>query len=259
MLSGTARLQFDMRGIPDFSSPIGDALRASAVAYWKMDEPSGIRADKSNHGKSLEDIGNVLGVGGKIVNSAELTSNAKILRRINDNFLQSFGLKTITVCAWVKKESFSPTDTDHTLFFSYSSASTDVDYFCGIYSAANPNDNGFYIDLFNEGIEIAFLQHSLIPVVGTYYFTEFYIDSVNQRVGVSVNASLETTAFYGSPSATSDVVDVFGVGNQTNSQKNPASHTFNGQVDEVAVFNRLITQTERDYLYNSGAGRSLYP
>ena len=29
-------------------------------------------------------------------------------------------------------------------------------------------------------------------------------------------------------------------------------------VDEVGVWRRILTQTERDYLYNSGAGRALF-
>ena len=74
------------------------------------------------------------------------------------------------------------------------------------------------------------------------------LDSVHQDSSDEANSSIDTNEFL--------IGALWGSGGADNL---PKRSFFNGSLDELIIFNRTITQTEIDYLYNSGAGVSLSP
>jgi hypothetical protein len=87
------------------------------------------------------------------------------------------------------------------------------------------------------------------PSTGTWYFLVAHHDSVNNQIGISVNnGTTDTTATTG---GVRDGTAPFRVGAFGN-----ATSPFDGRIDAVMIWKRLLTAAEKAYLYDSGNGRS---
>lgn len=88
----------------------------------------------------------------------------------------------------------------------------------------------------------------------TWYHVYAYHDSVNNQIGISVNnETIVTTATTGAPGSTPGIP--FRVG----ARDTPGSELyFNGDIDELGMWSRTLSTTERNTLYNSGTGK-FYP
>lgn len=223
--------------------PIGDALRADAAAYWKMDEASGTRVDATGNGFDLSDLNNAGSATGKNGNGL-LVSGAAHYARYNGTGLQ-FGDTSFSIAAWVKIAAFAVGQSQN--IFSYINDSTfEVEW------ALESDDFGDYfgmafytlaqtIDTFDFG---AIVTDQWYFVVCEYNKADskerLYIDNVLARESALVaNIATANVVSFG--------LEATGLGS-TNCIR-----------DEVLVINRVLTTAEKDYLYNSGSGRTLYP
>ena len=87
------------------------------------------------------------------------------------------------------------------------------------------------------------------PSTGTWYFLVVQHDATNNQIGISVNnGTTDTTATTG---GVRDGAAPFRIGAFGN-----ATSFFDGRIDAVMVWKRLLTAAEKAYLYDSGNGRS---
>lgn len=89
------------------------------------------------------------------------------------------------------------------------------------------------------------------PVISTntWYHVVFWHDATNDEIGLSVNDSSATTAHAGGVYTGTTAFWIGGIANSSN-----AGTWFNGDVDEVGLWDRVLTAAEITQLYNSGAG-----
>ncbi len=218
-------------------------LNASLISYWKLDEASGTRVDSepTDTPQDLTDNNTVTSNTGKINSAGQFTSaNTEYLSRADSTDL-STGNIDFTVAAWVYLDSNAvemvaaskwTSGTDREWYVEYSHA---VDRFRFATYAANADANNFGS-----------------PSTGTWYLIIAWYDSVNDLLGISINDGTPDTQ--GSSSGTQDGAAAFNIGRLGN-----GFAYFNGRIDEVAFWKKVLTSGERTEYYNAGAGKPCCP
>ncbi len=214
------------------------SLTTSLVSYWNLDEASGNRAD--SHGtNTLTDNNTVASATGKIGTAGDFEKNNSEWLSHADNADLSTGDIDWTVQAWVQLES-KPAG----------------DYMCvvgkggsgGEYALFwNAPDDRFY--LYVNGAFGSIKANTFgAPSLATWYCLHIWHDSVNNLVGISVNAGTADTASYSG--GITDGTGAFAIGRD---EIGPAGY-WDGLIDEVGFWKRVLTSQERTDLYNAGAG-----
>lgn len=85
--------------------------------------------------------------------------------------------------------------------------------------------------------------------INTWYLIHAWHDSVNNLVGISVNAGTPDTA---ADAGGTDTNKGFAIG--TMGDYHDASSTWDGLLNQVAMWKRVLTSGDRSSLYNAGAG-----
>lgn len=242
-MSGTwadAGLRVAWTNFPDFGG-IGDVLRADAVAYWKLDEASGTRADSTGRGHDLSDVQGDVSVGaGKVGNSAVFGGvNQQRLRCVADSDLIMSGAD-FYIALWAKLN--TPT---------YYALAMRFDQFDEEYAVEFSGDlSRISLSLGNNGYVEANTFGDV--TTGVWYFIEAY-NRTDGIYGIAVNGGVFDTGV--ELSALPELSTPFTVGNL----ERIGGFSVQGAIDEIGVWRRLLTADERAYLYNGGDGRTLYP
>ena len=217
-------------------------IYANLQATWAMNEVSGVRYDNSGKGNNLSDYNTVGSVAGKISNAAYFVkANSECLYRVPWNP----GDIDFTFAGWVYLRDKSVNQ--HILYEYATGASryrllynktTDTFRF----SVSTDGTNNVYIDAGNLGS----------PAINTWYWICCYHDSVNNKIGIKINAlAANTEGFYGGIyTGGTDHEFVIGAWSKT---LGPADVN----VDSTQYWTRLLSDDEKAYMYNSGNGREL--
>ena len=242
--------------------PIGDALRADAVAYWKLDEASGTRADATGNGNNLTDArSNVASESGKVGQSASFVMDENsVLYCLNNSDLRITG-GSFTVCAWLWLDAKAPCG--YTIIGKTDNNDTEwaIDYRP---PDPDPENNPDRFDWYMLGAGYEFpgvIANTFgAPNLHTWYFVVIAYDATNGVMKIRVDNGADDTFDWmgGTPETTA----AFGIGGYVNEDPpDPpmAAGDFDGRVDEVGIWKRLLTEEELAYLWNSGAGRALFP
>lgn len=226
------------------ADPIGDALRADAVAYWKLDEASGTRADSTGRGNNLTDASsNVGSASGKVGNCATYTSSptGKRLRKASVADLEMGG--TNFYCAfWLQQ-----TDANAILCIQKQNA-TDFEY------DVNVTDAGLLSFALGGG---GYVESSVTLSLNTWYFVEVYYKQADDSYGIAVDNGAFVT---GSAPSLAVTTAEFSIGAYM-----AGIPQGDLKMDEVGIFrpsgnlSTWLTADKRSYLYNSGSGKTLYP
>lgn len=247
MLSGTARLQINLWGIPVISSdPIGDALRSAAVAYWNMDEASGTRVD-SKGANDLLQTDNPLGVTGKVGNAVSFDGTTQVLTCTSNSDLKVTSGQDYTWCLWVKLNSKA---TSQGFISKVDQDLGDTEYLITYNSGADRFELTVVQDSTSATVGASTFG---APSIGVFYFITCQYDESDTSTGLKI--SINNGAFNASshPAVAGTDAD-FLVG-----QDYYYTGASDGLVDEVGFWKRLLTSEELTYLYNSGLGRTLFP
>jgi hypothetical protein len=86
------------------------------------------------------------------------------------------------------------------------------------------------------------------PSLGTWYFVVGWHDSVNNQIGIQVNSGTANTTSHSTGVTDNNTVLAIGAYDSV------PNHTFNGRIDEVGFWKKVLTAQERTDLYNSGLG-----
>lgn len=211
------------------SNPVLDGL----VAYWKMDEAGSVpRLDSSGNAHTLAVNGTVNSGAGKINNGA-VTNGA------GANFLSCAdavfsGVAPFTAFVW-----FAPAVANASL---YIISHYNPGLLQGWAIRQDSTSNNFQLrinaDLLYPGVTI---------VPGTFYLVIITIEATQRTIRVNNGADVVAAADVPLNPAVNFVVG-----------GNSAGGTFSGTLDEVGIYNRVLTSAEKDALWNAGAGKQ-YP
>lgn len=220
------------------------ALTDSLIAYWKLDEASGSRAD-AHSTNTLTDNNTVTSNPGIINTAAQFTAANSESLSAADSAALSTGNIDFTIACWVYLDSKATRETIATKGGGGASTSDEwiLDYL-------NTSDR-FRFFTGGGSYKIATANNLGSPSTETWYFIVAWHDAAADTVNIQVNdGAIDSTATAGV--APSDTTQGFKLGQYA------SSLYMNGRIDEVGFWKRTLTTQERTNLYNGGAGLA-YP
>lgn len=216
--------------------------KTGLVAWWSLDETSGTRND--SHGTNhLADGNTVLYGTGKISNAADFEATNSEYLYLADNAALSMGDIDFTLVAWVKFESSTA---DMIVLSKYDYGASQREYQVLVNAS-----NRVFLYVSGNGTTTAY-DSATGPIDGEWGFVVCWHDATANTINVQVNN--------GTPSSTSysggvlDGTATFAIGSRFNNGTPDAF--FDGLIDEVSIWKRVLTADERTWLFNSGNGRS---
>jgi len=231
------------------------ALTTNLVSYWKLDEASGNAAD-SVGGNTLANQNTATYSAGKINNGVALASASSQYLSIADASQTGLDIATAwSISAWVKITSFA--NAEFCIAGKYLTTGNQRQYRMILESSGG--GTALYVELDNSDDGTSSAGHFLefdasqsdIDTTGVWYHIVGTVDVTSGAGVIYVNGTARTsskvvgTTLGGIKNGTG----AFAVG----AFANPGGY-FNGMIDEVGVWSRVLTSTEVTSLYNAGAG-----
>jgi hypothetical protein len=207
------------------------------VSFWPLDEVSGRRADV--HGtNALTDNNSVASATGKVGLAADFEGDNSESLSVADNTSLSMGVsQDFAIALWVYRESSSGFQV------LLSKSETDIEYAIfdtGVFSLEVYGSAGFG--------DVGTLTSTIPLSLNTWYFLVVWHDAAANTLNLSVNGSAPESI--GHSAGVYDGAGTFRLGSYVY-----GSH-FDGLLDQVGIWKRLLTADEITWLYNSGAGRT---
>lgn len=229
------------------------ALFDNLIAYYEMEEASGNRTDVFG-GHTLTDVNTVASAAGKVGDGADLElSNSEYLYNTSTDFHRT-GANLFSVSGWMKAESLPGSNVSAVMIVNKKTSNSVGDCFkIGIGKSNHPTPNpifaqtwassGGFLDLDTIGFFSA--------VVGTWYHVVFVKAATNDWKlyvnGVLIEASTATRS--------NDATGLNGISIGAEDQESSGvGQYFDGVLDEIAVFDTALTDTDVRDLYNNGEG-----
>lgn len=217
---------------------------AAAVGAWNLDEASGDRADQVGS-STLTDLNTVGSAAGKFGNAADFEADtSEALICAGDNAALSMGDVDFTLRCWVKLESKGAT---RGILAKWNASSSNREYAL-IYNTSNDRYE-FYVSSNGTAIANVTANNHGSPSTGTWYLIHAWHDSVNNQIGISVNAGTANTASYSS--GVFDGASSFSIGYYVGGTQ----LYMDGLIDDAVVLkNYVMSSAERTADYNGGTG-----
>lgn len=226
------------------------ALIDNLIAYWKLDETSGDRAD-SHGSNTLVDNNTVGSATGKINSGADFETSANEFLSIIDNTDLSTGDIDFSMSVWVNIESNSTSGNSRYIIGKHGS-SGNFSYGLHLNNQAGTIRFRFLISSNGTALAIVTANNLGAPSTATWYHIVAWHDSVNNLIGITVNDGTPNTSSH--TTGCFDNTSPFNLGTINDT----ASNCFDGIIDEVGFWKKVLTPSEITQLYNSGAGLA-YP
>lgn len=219
-----------------------NGLRRGLVAYWRLEEASGTRADATGRGNNLTDNNTVLSATGIFGNAADFELDNSESLSIADNTDLSTGDVTFTIPAWVNMESLPAAAM-------IASKANDA----GAISAKEYwlyfDSSRFRFRIFGSAANTAVADTFGAPSTATWYHVVGWHDADADTINIQINnGDVDSVATSTTPN---DAGTAFAIGATA-----AAEFPFDGLIDEVGFWKRLLTAQEKTRLYNAGVGRS---
>lgn len=218
-------------------------LTDSLISYWSLDEASGNALDAHSTNHLTETSGTIGSATGKVGNCRDFEVGDTEHFLIADNASLSTGDIDFTLSAWVNPESL--TGANMSIAGKFGGAGS-REYMLRL------GDTGIPVfSVSNDGTVSTGATSSLGALTpGTWYFIVGWHDSVNNQIGISVNGTVVTANY---TLGVFDSTAGFSIGALSSN-----SQHFDGLIDEVGFWKRVLTSDERATLYNNGNGLA-YP
>lgn len=223
------------------------ALTDSLISYWALDEASGNRAD--SHGSNTLTDGNSVGSGaGKIGTAADFESGSTDYLFRNDNADLSTGDVDWSLQAWVNLES-KPANL-MVIAGKHDGATVAGSEYLLYWD--NTVDR-FRLAVYGPAGATATVTASTFgaPSTGTWYLIHVWHDATANEIGIAVNAGSADTASFSAGCNDTAANLILGT-------LEGGSLWYDGLIDEVGFWKRVLTSGERTQLYNGGSGLA-YP
>lgn len=217
------------------------SLLTDLVAYYQLDEASGIAID-AHAAYDLTDNNTVGTAAGKINDARDFERDTGEYFSIADNADFSAGDVDFTIAAWVKMESKPGTMN----IVAKRQGLGNLEYYLRWESGADR----FQLEVSPDGsTPVADVNANTLgsPSTGTWYFVVAWHDASANTINIQVNdGSVDSTGHStGVFNGTSDFQ--IGAGNS-------GAESWDGLIDEVGFWKRVLTSQERTDLYNGGSG-----
>lgn len=210
-------------------------LTDNLVAYWKMDEASGSRAD-SVGSYTLTD-NNTCGSRSGIISSATdfIDTNTEFLSLADNADMSYTGAENRSLQFWFNPDSVTGVNTIMSKW-------------------ANTTDQEWLVYLNGSTLTLGVLQQGAELTKASITTGAWW------HVVVTMNSSKGLELFVNGTSAgtKTSVGTVAGTGSEVRFGQNSTTNFYDGAIDEAAFWTRVITSTEVTQLYNAGAGLA-YP
>lgn len=209
------------------------------VAWWSLNETSGTRNDShgSNH---LTDNNTVTSASGIKSNAGNFVSANSEYLSIADNSSVSVGDIDFTFCAWVY---ITNTSSTRAIISKFATTGNQREYLIRY----NNLTNKIQFVVSNNGTSNATVDDTTAISSSAWYFVCAWHDATNNQIKIQVNNN--------TPSSLSHSGGVFNGTSAFYLGQYKGSSYHDGLIDEVVLYKRLLTDEERTWLYNSGAGR----
>ena len=226
------------------------AILDNLVSYWKLDEESGERAD--SHGSNpLSDNNTVLYDTGKIGNAANFElDNAEYLSHADNADLSFSGNDPFTIACWVNMET---KDGTANRIVSKSAGEGNIEYRLS-YRGDDSDAFVFEVSHDGDGSGLNRAEETTVgdPDLATWYFVVAWHDPDADVLAIQVNNNTADTQAHAN--GVYDGASVFCVGILNTGE----AQGFDGLIDELGLWNRVLTAPEKTLLYNGGDGLA-YP
>jgi hypothetical protein len=210
-------------------------LLNTLISYWKLDETSGTRAD-SQGANPLTAVNPTGSATGKIGNGALFVpASSTVLDHMTNSDLEVTGSFTFSV--WVKAASTPGVSYQVLTKF----RTTPGDYYLYHHPTA-----GFQWGVTDPSTISANMGSAV--TVGTWYHLVCWYDAGDTKAHMRIN---DTTSFASVTTALTQTVGHFRLGARDITGN---EQYFDGVIDEVGFWKRLLTAAEITALYNTGAG-----
>lgn len=225
-----------------YLDPVADALRASVVGYYELEDEN----DSGPNGYHLTNTNGVTFSVGQLGNAAEFQEGAEqILSRASPDL--DIGTGSFSISAWV----LSPDTSIQQCI-------------CG--KGIPSVEPGWQLRTFNNQVRFEMYDGVIRRTITSTSASDFdigwhHIVLTANRAGNAIIYFDNTVIGQLSISSASDSLENvrdFMVGRAMDDGSGTKDYPFVGQIDELAIFNRVLTVEEIAYLHNTGIGRSLY-
>jgi concanavalin A-like lectin/glucanase superfamily protein len=224
------------------------ALKDSLVFYCKMDAASGNETDVIGGRTLTETSGTIPSVAGRVNAARDFEAGDTEYFTVADDAGLSMGNIDFTLAAWVNLESKAADQTILGKWAGTPGSEYILQYLTGIDRFIFAvSDNGSYLTHFAQ---VNANAHGSVSTA-TWLHVVAWHDATANVIAIAVNG--------GSSSTTSWSTGVFdGVSNFTIGRNDEGGiQYFDGLIDEVAVWKRVLSLAERQQLYNGGGGLPL--
>ena len=224
---------------------VASPLLRGLAAYWKLDEAAGGTRFDSVGGHHLSDTNDVAQAAGKIGYAAEFLSASNHYLSNADAALR---LSTFTVAGWSANNDVTQTNATFASRFNTLDACWLIKHkSTGIVRFGWTDDGDHAATATADTPNMGFVN-------GEWFF--WCLRAGPTMVYCRVNTTDVTPAATKTPIYTG--MSPFLLGGQLENDDLQPAAAFEGRVDEVGYWNRVLSATEVDLLYNGGAGRA-YP
>jgi hypothetical protein len=222
-------------------------LLTDIVGYWRLDEAASAMRVDAVSANNLSDNGTVGSGTGVLNTDGTFNGSSQYLTVADAQELRLAGSKSFSV--WAKLSSKSA---DGTVFGKWVSTSNKFEYILQYIHADDRFE--FVASMTGAGTSNYVVKANNFgsPSTATWYHVSCGYDHQNNLIFIAVNAGTRnTTSTSGSPGGN---VANFTVGRNDDGTQ----QYWDGEIDELGMWNRVLTTTEATNLYNSGAGLA-YP
>ena len=223
-------------------------LTTSLLSYWELEEASGSRidSDASNDLTDFNSTGQTTGKQGNAASMSRASSQGLYISSGSQSPDLSIGSGDLNVAGWFKLDSKPSGQMGAVVKYEFSNGLREYWLYWD-----NSSDR-FKFQVFNNTVSSNVVTANSFgaPSTGTWYFVQAYVDNTGNQIGISVNdgtvdtASLTVTTHNGGAQ--------FALG-FTGTTASSFTH-WDGDMDEVGLWNKTLSTSEVSDLYNSGSG-----
>lgn len=218
-------------------------LLTGLTAYLKLEESAGNRIDFGRYGNDFVPRNGASQTSGKVGNCISLAS-------ASSHYLD---------CA--SNSSLTTSNLSYELTFWMNATTVTGSGYPGVVTKGNTGGNSLEYAVFLElstsklgwqvGSTSMYVYWGSALSASTWYFVDAYRDVPNNQVGISINNGTFVTS---TPAAVTNRSAAMIIGAWADAST--ATDYFNGKIDELGFWRRLLTTEERARLYNAGSGVS---
>lgn len=243
-------------GVINKSYSLADGL----VAYWKLDETSGTRADSEPTGtaQDLTDNNTVTSNTGKIGNAGQFTAaNIEYLSRADSADL-SVGDIDFSVSMWVYMDTLPAVSGTRRFVAHYSYGNSNASW--GVDCGNTGGTIRFRAYASSNGIVATTLTANTFgtPSATTWYHLIFVHDASTDLIWLYINNGAGESLTHTGGCFNSTAAFTLGTLLSSGAPEG-ATLVMNGRIDEVGLWKKVLSSGERAELYNAGAGKTCCP